>query len=103
MRLITYKKEGTAQIGIRQNDQIVPINNLDGDFPSSISQLLAEDKLPLLAQKLENYQGERISIEKIDYLPLIPRPGKNCLYWSELCSACSRRWCSSTILSRNIL
>ena len=76
MRLITYKKEGTAQIGIRQNDQIVPINNLDGDFPSSISQLLAEDKLPLLAQKLENYQGERISIEKIDYLPLIPRPGK---------------------------
>jgi len=76
MRLITYKKEGTAQIGIRQNDQIVPINNLDGDFPSSISQLLAEDKLPLLAKKLENYQGERISIEKIDYLPVIPRPGK---------------------------
>jgi len=82
MRLITYKKEGSAQIGIRQDGWVIPVNNLDGDFPSSISQLLAEDKLPLLAKKLENYQGERISIEKIDYLP-----------W----------WCSSTILSRNIL
>ena len=76
MRLITYKKEGSAQIGIRQDGWVIPVNNLDGDFPSSISQLLAEDKLPLLAKKLENYQGERISIEKIDYLPLIPRPGK---------------------------
>lgn len=76
MRLLTYKKKDTVQIGIRQDDQIIPVNKLDGDFPSTICQLLAEDKLPLLAKKLENYQGERIPLEQIDYLPVIPRPGK---------------------------
>jgi len=73
MRLITYKKEGSAQIGIRQDGWVIPVNNLDGDFPSSISQLLAEDKLPLLAKKLENYPMQRMQQKVVQQYHLIQK------------------------------
>ncbi len=76
MRLITYSQDGTAQIGVRQNDRVIPVANIDVDLPTSIRQLLAEDKLSLLAEKLENYQGESIELAGIKFLPLIPEPGK---------------------------
>lgn len=76
MRLITYKKDGKAQVGVRQNNQLVSIDKLDSKLPNSILKLLTENKLPYLAKKLESYQGESTPLKDIDYLPPIPRPGK---------------------------
>lgn len=76
MRLLTFIKDGKKQVGIRQEEWVVPMERLKTTLPNSILKLLTENHLPTIAQKLLSYQGERISLEDIEYLPLIPRPGK---------------------------
>lgn len=76
MRLITYQHNGSAAIGVRRDDHLIPVADIDLSLPSSIRQLLAEDKLTSLASKLSQYHGTGISLDNIEYLPLLPDPSK---------------------------
>ena len=76
MRLITFLHDGREQIGVRQDDVIIPVADIDRQLPGSIMQLLADGRLEELQSKTSNYGGAGIAISDIDYLPLIPRPGK---------------------------
>ena len=76
MKLVSFTYKNAAQIGARVGDQIVPLANLDSDLPDSIRGILAAGKLEHLAAKLQNYQGETIALGSVEFLPLIPEPGK---------------------------
>jgi acylpyruvate hydrolase len=76
MRLITFIHDSREQIGIRQGDDVVPVAGIDPELPSSIMQLLADGRLEELQSKASNFDGAGIALIDIEYLPLIPRPGK---------------------------
>ena len=76
MRLITFIHNGREQIGVRQDDVVIPVASIDPALPGSIMQLLADGRLEDLRSKVSNYDGVGLAVEEIDYLPLIPRPGK---------------------------
>ena len=76
MRLITFIHNGRAQIGIRRDDIVIPIASIDPELPGSIMQILADGRLGELQSGVSNVDGPGIAVDDIDYLPLIPRPGK---------------------------
>jgi 2-keto-4-pentenoate hydratase/2-oxohepta-3-ene-1,7-dioic acid hydratase in catechol pathway len=76
MRLITFIHNGREQIGVRQDDVVIPVASIDPALPGSIMQLLADGRLEDLRSKVSNYDGVGLAVDDIDYLPLIPRPGK---------------------------
>jgi len=76
MRLITFNHDGREQIGVRQDDVVIPVANIDPELPSTIMQLLADDRLAELQDKASGFDGNGIAADDIGYLPLIPRPGK---------------------------
>ena len=76
MKLITFYHDGREQIGVRQDDVVTPVARIDPELPRSIMQLLADGRLGELQSKVPNYDGAGIAVDDIDYLPLIPRPGK---------------------------
>lgn len=76
MRLISFTKDGIEQVGVRQGRGIVPVSNLDSSLPNNLKQLIAEDKLGVIAAKLAAYKGASLDPETLEYLPLIPAPGK---------------------------
>ena len=76
MRLMTYMHGGKEQIGLRRDDRVVPVASIDADFPASIRQLLADDRLDELRSKEAAFAGAGIALEDIEYRPLIPNPGK---------------------------
>ena len=76
MRLITFLHDGREQIGVRQDNVVIPVASIDPELPGSIMQLLADGRLEELQGKASNYDGTGIALGDIDYLPLVPRPGK---------------------------
>ena len=76
MRLKTFIHDGREQIGVRQDDVVIPVASIDPELPGSIMQLLADGQFDELHSKVSNYDGTGIAEEDIDYLPVIPRPGK---------------------------
>ena len=76
MRLITFNHDGREQIGVRQDDVVIPVANIDPELPSTIMQLLADGRLAELQDKASGFDGNGIAADDIDYLPLFPRPGK---------------------------
>ena len=69
MRLITFIHNGREQIGVRQNDVVIPV-------AGSIIQILAEGRLGEIQDDVSRFDGSAIPPSDIEYLPLIPRPGK---------------------------
>ena len=76
MRLITFIHDGREQIGVRRDDVVIPVARIDPELPGSIMQLLADGRLGQLQDKVASFDGAGIAVDDIDYLPLIPRPGK---------------------------
>ncbi len=76
MRLITFIHNGREQIGVRRDDIVIPVASIDPELPGSIMQLLADGRLGELQSGVSNVDGAGIAVDDIDYLPLIPRPGK---------------------------
>jgi len=76
MRLITFSHDGREQVGVRQNDVVIPLASIDPELPNSISQLLADGRLAELQSSVSKYEGPGIAVDDIEYLPLVPRPGK---------------------------
>jgi len=76
MRLITFIHDGREQIGVRKGDHVIPAASIAPALPGSIMQLLADEQLEALHSKISSFDGAGIAIDDIEYLPLIPRPGK---------------------------
>jgi 2-keto-4-pentenoate hydratase/2-oxohepta-3-ene-1,7-dioic acid hydratase in catechol pathway len=76
MRLITFIHNGREQIGVRRDDIVIPVARIDSELPGSIMQILAEGRLEDLQSKVSNFDGASFAADDIEYLPLIPRPGK---------------------------
>jgi len=76
MRLITFKQDGREQIGVRQDDAIIPVSRIDPELPGNIRKLLADGRLGELQKAASNYVGAGLAVKDIDYLPVIPRQGK---------------------------
>jgi len=69
MRLITFSHNGREQIGVRQDDVVIPV-------AGSIMQILADGRLGEVQDEASNFDGAGIALSDIEHLPLIPRPGK---------------------------
>jgi acylpyruvate hydrolase len=76
MRLITFTLDGREQIGVRQGETVIPVAHIDPKLPGCIKKLLAEGRLGELQDKVAKFDGAGIAADDIDYLPLIPKPGK---------------------------
>lgn len=76
MRLISFSYQGQEDVGARIDDQLIPLSSLDSDLPKTLRALLEENKLEEISEKLANYQGQTLSLDQVEYLPLIPEPGK---------------------------
>lgn len=76
MRLLTFIHDGREQIGVRQDDAVIPVASIDANFPGSIKALLADGRLDELRGKAANFTGPGIALADIEYRPLIPHPGK---------------------------
>jgi 2-keto-4-pentenoate hydratase/2-oxohepta-3-ene-1,7-dioic acid hydratase in catechol pathway len=76
MKLLTFRDGATDAIGVRLGDSVIPLDDLDPHLPGTIPALLAEDALPAIAARLQDTNRAGISIDRIDYRPVIPRPGK---------------------------
>jgi acylpyruvate hydrolase len=76
MRLLTFIHEGAQQVGIRQGDEIIPVDNLAPELPGSMLGILAGGHLDTLRGKIEAYKGATHAVADIEYEILIPRPGK---------------------------
>jgi len=76
MKLATFNHDGREQIGVRQDDVIIPVTSIDPELPGSIMQLLADGRLGELQGKARDHDGAGIAVADIEYLPLIPKPGK---------------------------
>jgi 2-keto-4-pentenoate hydratase/2-oxohepta-3-ene-1,7-dioic acid hydratase in catechol pathway len=69
MRLITFMHDGREQIGVRQDDVVIPV-------AGSIMRVLAEGRLGDVQEEASKFDGTGIPLDDIEYRPLIPRPGK---------------------------
>ena len=76
MKLISFKHKNQEQIGIRKGDQIVPVAEIDANLPNTLLALLALDGLADLEEKADASDAAGLSIDDIEFLPLLPRPGK---------------------------
>jgi hypothetical protein len=52
MRLIAFFHDGREQVGVRQDDVVIPVANIDPELPGSIMQLLADGRLEELQSKV---------------------------------------------------
>lgn len=76
MRLLRYGKDGKAHLGVLQNDSIVPLDALEGEFPTI--QVIASGGAPALS-RLAAYisaTAARIPLASVRLLAPIERPGK---------------------------
>ena len=76
MRLLTFIHDGLEQVGIRSDDQVIPVSSVAPDLPVSVLGLLAGEHLDSLRGKVASYDGATIAVSDIEYQILIPRPGK---------------------------
>jgi acylpyruvate hydrolase len=76
MRLITFLHDGREQIGVRRDDDVIPVASIDPALPGCIKDLLTDQRLGELGSKLESFDGAGIAVDDIDYLAVIPKPGK---------------------------
>jgi 2-keto-4-pentenoate hydratase/2-oxohepta-3-ene-1,7-dioic acid hydratase in catechol pathway len=76
MRLLTFSHDGHDQVGVRRDDQVIPVSSIAPDLPGSVLGLLAGGHLDTLQSKVDSYDGDTIVIDDVEYQILIPRPGK---------------------------
>ncbi len=73
MGLITFLHNGQEQIGVRNDDRVIPVASLPPAFEDSIVSLLRHRQLDELASSLQQYDGPEIPLGELQYLPLLPR------------------------------
>lgn len=76
MRFITFIHDGKEKVGIRRDQNVVPLFRIAPDLPGSIRQLLADGRLADVAGGLDDCSDKGITTDQIEYRPVIPAPGK---------------------------
>jgi len=76
MRLVTFADGSSDVIGVRTGNTIIPVTELDPDFPGTIPELLAGDCLSDIAAAIPAARASSIPLDAVDFRPVIPRPGK---------------------------
>jgi acylpyruvate hydrolase len=76
MKLITFSHNGQEQIGVRNNDRVIPVSSLSPAFGDSIESLLRNEQLDELKNRVHKSDDPGIPQGEIHYLPLLTRPGK---------------------------
>ncbi len=76
MKLLTFSHNGLEQVGVRRDDQVIPLSSVAPDLPGSMLGLLAGGHIDALQSKVNSYDGATIAVDDIEYQILIPRPGK---------------------------
>ncbi|MGI9220597.1 MAG: fumarylacetoacetate hydrolase family protein, partial [Woeseiaceae bacterium] len=76
MKLLTYIHNGTEQVGVRRDDDVIPLRDLSSEFPESLLEILAQDQLDAVREAFAKYDGDGVPVSAIQYQTLIPRPGK---------------------------
>jgi acylpyruvate hydrolase len=76
MRIVTFKQYDRELAGVRRGDRVIPVSEIDADLPSTLMGLLDLNALDRLEAKAEACNAAGISIDDIEFLPLIPQPGK---------------------------
>ena len=76
MKLLTFSHNGLEQVGVRRDDQVIPLSSVAPDLPGSMLGLLAGGHIDALQSKVNSYDGATIAVDEIEYQILIPRPGK---------------------------
>ena len=75
MRFVSFEHNGAARAGVRDGDEIKPVEEIDPAMPGSVLEVLQQDKLDAL--RATDHSGvEGIPLDSIRLLPPIPRPGK---------------------------
>jgi len=76
MRLTTFKYNDQEYAAVRKGDRVIPVTEIDKDLPNTLIELLALGALANLAVKAKESDLVGYDIGAIEYLPLLPRPGK---------------------------
>lgn len=79
MRLLTFIHDGAEQIGVRQDDVVVPISAIDPSLPKTMGELVDAGVLQTLKSRMVEADGNAssgIPMAEVEYRPPIPRPGK---------------------------
>jgi acylpyruvate hydrolase len=76
MRLMTFSHDGREQVGVRRDDQMIPVGSIAPDLPESMLDILAGGHLDTLQSKADSYDGDTIAVDDVEYQILIARPGK---------------------------
>ncbi len=76
MKLLTFSHNGLEQVGVRRDDQVIPLSSVAPDLPGSMLGLLAGGHIDALQSKVNSYDGATIAVDEVEYQILIPRPGK---------------------------
>ncbi len=82
MRLITFRHDGRARVGVRSEESVVPVEALDPALPRTLIELIATGGLDALAAIVGDsafparVMSDGIALSDVSYLPAIPRPGK---------------------------
>jgi acylpyruvate hydrolase len=76
MKLVSFRHNNQEQVGVRKGAHIIPVSEIDTNLPHTLLELLALDGLTELEQKADASDAAGLSIDDIEFLPLLPRPGK---------------------------
>ena len=77
MRIATFRHGGAEQVGVRRGDHLVPVAASHPELPATLIELLAGGHLAtLLASEPGLGESRRVPVDDVEWLPLIPRPGK---------------------------
>lgn len=76
MRLLTFTLNGQEQLGVRKGGDVVPVSSIAPNLPGNLRELLAVNGLAELESALQDFDGDGINMDDIEYCPLIPEPGK---------------------------
>ena len=76
MNLVSFKYENLEQVGVRIGDRVIRVSEIDPHLPHTLLELLALDGLADLKEKADASDATGMPIDDIEFLPLLPRPGK---------------------------
>ena len=76
MRLLTFSHDDVVQVGVRSGDNVIPLQQLSSNLPTSLRGLLEAGAIPAVADMLATASVAGIPVDDIHYEPLIPDPGK---------------------------
>ena len=74
MRLVTFEHEGSEKFGCLDGDEVADISALSGQASLLATLEAGEDGFAAISKALST--APRIPLEKITFLPPLPRPGK---------------------------